>query len=155
MTLGPRLSIHYRSKTLAAWLALLLGSLGLHRLYLRGFADWLAWLHPLPTALGLLGVHRLRSLGQDDMLAWLLVPLLGLMISQAMLLAIVYALTPDDVWQQRYNPGRPAQATGWGPVLAAGLALLVGGTVLMGTIAFGGQKFFEWQLETTPATAPR
>ncbi len=144
---------HYRSKTVVAWLALLLGSLGVHRMYLYGLRDVKAWLHPLPTALGLLGVQRMRALGQDDQLAWLLLPLLGLMLSVVMLQAIVYALTPDDVWQQRYNPDRPAQATGWGPVLAAGLALLVGGTVLMGTIAFSGQKFFEWQLQPSATVA--
>ena len=145
---SPKPPTHYRSKTVVAWLALLLGSLGVHRMYLYGLRDVKAWLHPLPTAVGLLGVQRMRALGQDDQLAWLLIPLLGLVLSAVMLQAIVYALTPDDVWQQRYNPGRPAQATGWGPVLAAGLALLVGGTVLMGTIAFGGQKFFEWQLQS-------
>lgn len=144
---------HYRSKTVAAWLALLLGSLGVHRMYLYGLRDFRAWLHPLPTAVGLLGVERVRALGQDDQLAWLLIPLLGLMLSLAMLFAILYALTPDDVWQQRYNAGRPAQATGWGPVLAAVLALLVGGTVLMGTIAYGGQKFFEWQLQQSALVA--
>ncbi len=153
-TRGPRaLSTHYRSKTLAAWLALLLGSLGLHRLYLRGFGDWLGWLHPVPTALGLLGVHRLQSLGQDDPLAWVLIPVLGLMISQAMLLAIVYALTPDERWDARHNPGQPVTATTWGPVLAAVLGLLVGGAVIMGTIAYSGQKYFEWQLDGA-RTAP-
>jgi len=152
--LSTRLSTHYRSKTLAAWLALVLGSLGLHRLYLRGFGDWLGWLHPLPTALGLLGVHRLRSLGQDDTLAWLLIPLLGLMISQAMLLAIVYALTPDERWDARHNPGQPVSSTTWGPVFAAVLGLLLGGGVLMATIAYSGQKFFEWQLQDTRAAPP-
>ena len=112
-------------------------------------------MHPLPTALGLLGVHRLQSLGQDDMLAWLLIPLLGLMLSQAMLLAIVYALTPDERWDARHNPGQPVTATTWGPVFAAVLGLLVGGGVLMGTIAYSGQKFFEWQLESTRAAQPR
>ena len=147
------MSTHYRSKTLAAWLALLLGSLGLHRLYLRGFGDVLAWLHPVATAVGVLGVHRLRSLGQDDMLAWLLVPVLGLMLSQAMLLAIIYALTPDVRWDARHNPGQPVTATTWGPVFAAVLGLLLGGGVLMGTIAYSGQKFFEWQFQDTQ-TAP-
>lgn len=146
---------HYRSKTVAAWLALLLGSLGVHRMYLYGLRDFRAWLHPLPTAIGLLGVERINALGQDDQLAWLLIPLLGLMLSIAMLFAILYALTPDEAWQQRYNPGRPGQATGWGPVLAAALALLVGGTVLMGTIAYGGQKFFEWQLQQSASAAVR
>lgn len=137
---------HYRSKTVAAWLALLLGTLGLHRLYLHGPRDGLAWLHPLPTVLGLVGVMRLRTLGQDDPLAWLLIPLLGLMISLAMVFAIVYALTPDEKWDAARNPGHAVTATGWGPVLAAIAALLLGGTVLMGTVAYGGQKFFEWQL---------
>ncbi len=148
------MSTYYRSKTLAAWLALLLGSLGLHRFYLRGFGDRLGWLHPLPTALGALGVHRLRNVGQDDPLAWLLVPLLGLMISQAMLTAIYYALTTDERWDARHNPGQPVTSTTWGPVIAAVLALLLGGGVLMGTIAYSGQKFFEWQFDKPRAEAP-
>ncbi len=137
---------HYRSKTLAAWLALLLGALGVHRLYLRGLRDKLAWCYPLPTALGALGLLRMRTLGQDDQLGWLLLPLLGMMISVGMLAAIVHALTPDETWDARHNPGHAVRPTGWGAVLAAVTALLVGGTVLMGTIAFSGQKFFEWQL---------
>jgi hypothetical protein len=137
----------YRSKTVAAWLALTLGTLGLHRMYLYGLGDGWFWLHPLPTAVGLIGVVRMRALGQDDTLSWLLIPVLGLMISLAMLSAIVLALTPDEAWDARHNPGSEIVATSWGPVLAAITALLVGGAVLMGTIAFGGQKFFEWQLE--------
>ena len=151
---GMTIPTHYRSKTIAAWLALTLGTLGLHRLYLRGLRDVWAWLHPLPTAAGLLGVLRLRELGQDDHLAWALIPLLGAMISMAMLLAIVYALTPDEKWDARHNPGHAVTATGWGPVLAAVTALLLGGGVFMGTIAYGGQKFFEWQLETEAQAAP-
>lgn len=145
----------YRSKTIAAWLALGLGTLGLHRLYLHGTGDRLAWLHPVPTAIGLVGVLRMNSLGQDDRLAWLLIPVLGLMISLAMLTAIVYALTPDEKWDARHNPGHAVVPTAWGPVLAAIAALMVGGAVLMGTIAFSGQKFFEWQFEVAPPAAPR
>jgi hypothetical protein len=37
-------------------------------------------------------------------------------------------------------------------VLGAIAALMIGGAVLMGTIAFSGQKFFEWQL-APPAAA--
>jgi hypothetical protein len=137
---------HYRSKTIATWLAILLGTLGIHRFYLHGLGDKLGWLHSLPTAIGLLGVMRMRDIGQDDGLAWVLVPVLGLMISQAMLCAIVYALTPDEKWDARHNPGASTHATAWAPVLGAILALMLGGGVLMGTIAFSGQKFFEWQL---------
>jgi len=136
----------YKSKTLATWLAFAFGSTGVHRLYLHGLHDRLAWLHPLPTALGLLGVWRMRSLGQDDRLAWLLIPLLGLMLSQAMLVAIVWGLTPDEKWDAQRNPGRPPRATRWGPVLGVIAALMIGGAVLMGTIAFAVQKFFESRL---------
>lgn len=138
--------LRYRSKTLATWLALLLGTLGIHRFYLHGAKDLLGWLHPLPTLLGLAGVVRMQNLGQDDRTAWLLIPVFGLMFSLAMLTAIVYALTPDEKWDARHNPGHPGRGTRWGPVLAAIVALLLGGGVLMGTIAFGGQKFFEWQM---------
>ena len=144
---------HYRSKTVAAWLTLALGALGLHRLYLHGRRDRLVWAYPLPTLLGLVGVQRLLALGQDDRLAWLLISLLGLMLSLASLTAIVYALTPDEKWDARHNPGQPVHATGWGPVLAAILALLLGGAAFMGTMAYGGQKFFEWQLAAPVAGA--
>jgi TM2 domain-containing membrane protein YozV len=137
----------YRSKTVATWLAIVLGTLGVHRFYLKGLGDKLGWLHPLVSAVGALGVLRMRNLGQDDGQAWVLIPLLGLMIAQAMLCAIVYGLTPDEKWDARHNPGQLVRATAWAPVLGVILALLVGGAVLMGTIAFSGQKFFEWQLE--------
>jgi hypothetical protein len=143
----------YRSKTLAAWLALLLGALGAHRLYTHGWRDAKAWLHPLPTLLGLLGVARMRMLGQDDQLSWLLIPLLGLMLSQGALCAIVFALTPDARWDARFNPGHAVVQTGWGAVLAAIVGLTIGATLLMSTLAFGSQKFFEWQLEAATSDA--
>lgn len=132
-----------KSKTLATWLALLGGSLGAHRFYLHGWRDTLAWLHPLPALLGLGGVVRMRNLGQDDHAAWLLIPLLGLMLVIGMLSAIVYGLTPDERWAARYGP--PRRPAGWLAVIGVILALLLGGGVLMGTLAFGGQKFFEYQ----------
>ena len=144
----------YRSKTLATWLALTLGPLGVHRFYLHGITDRFGWLFPLPTLAGLVGVQHLRTFGQDDPLAWLLIPVLGLAISAAMLGAILCGLTPDERWDARHNPGQTPRRTGWGPVVAAVLALAIGGAVLMGTVAYGGQKFFEWQLARNP-TAPQ
>ena len=136
----------YRSKAWATWLAVLGGTLGLHRFYLHGWRDRLGWCFPLPTLLGLAGVQRMNAFGQDDRAAWVLIPLLGLMISLAMLTAILYGLTPDERWAQRHNPGQPVQATGWLPVLGVIVALLLGASVFMGTVAFGMQHFFEWQL---------
>jgi hypothetical protein len=141
----------YRSKTLATWLALLGGAVGAHRFYLHGLADIRAWLHLPPTVLGLWGVQRVQQLGQDDRLSWLLLPLLGLMISLAALAAIVYGLTPDEAWNAKRNPGLAPRATAWGPVLGVIAALIIGATALMATVAFSGQRFFEWQIEASRA----
>jgi hypothetical protein len=151
MSPEPRPPIRHRGKTWAAWLALTGGSLGLHRFYLHGFGDVLAWLHPLPTLAGWIGVLRLRTLGQDDPAAWLLIPLLGLMLTQAMLCAIVIGLTPDERWAARW--GTPRRPSGWAAVLAVVLALLLGGGVLMGTLAYGGQKYFEYEAEQAATAA--
>ena len=136
-----------RSKSVATWLAVIGGTLGLHRFYLRGWRDRWGWLYPLPTLLGLAGLQRVRAFGQDDMVSWVLIPLLGFSLSAAMLTAIVYGLTPDEKWAAHHNPGQPVQPTGWTPVLGVIVALLVGATVFMGTVAFSGQRFFEWQLQ--------
>lgn len=138
-----------RSKALAAWCALLLGSLGLHRIYLYGPRDLLAWLHLPPTLAGWVGLQRLLQLGQDDRWAWALVPLFGLMLSLGAFFAILYGLTPDERWGARHNPGQPVVETRWGPVLAAILGLLLGGGILMGSITYGVQMFFQWELEAS------
>jgi hypothetical protein len=139
-----------RSKTLATWAALLGGSLGLHRFYLHGLRDRWGWLHPWPTLVGLYGVVRMRELGQDDRLAWVLIPLLGLMLAGTMLAAIVYGLTPDEKWNARFNPGAPAPASGWAALIGVVLARAVGGGVLMATIAFSAQRYFESQSDAPP-----
>lgn len=136
-----------KSKTLATWIALVGGSLGLHRFYLFGFRDVWGWLHPLPTLLGLYGVQRILDFGQDDHLSWALVPLLGTMIAASMLAAIVYGLTSDEKWDRRFNPHDGVSQSGWGAVIGVVLALLIGAGVLMATIAFSGQRFFEYQIE--------
>lgn len=137
----------YKSKTLATWLALLLGSLGLHRFYLHGFRDLLAWLHPWPTLAGVHGVLRMLAYGQDDRLSWVLVPLLGLMLVQAMLCAIIYGLTPDERWNARFNPSGRQHRTGWAAVIGVIVGLMVGAGILMATIAYGMQRYFEVQIE--------
>jgi hypothetical protein len=149
------LAMRNRSKTLATWLAVVGGSLGLHRFYLHGAKDVWAWLHPWPTLLGLAGVIRMRGLGQDDHAAWLLIPVLGVMLSIGMLSAIVIGLTPDERWAARFHPDHtsPVSASGWGAVIGVIVALMIGGGVLMGTLAFGGQKYFEYQRELSEKQA--
>lgn len=141
--------MNYKSKTIATWLALLLGSFGMHRIYLFGLGDRLAWLHPLPTLLGLYGIQRMDLLGQDDRLSWLLMPLLGLMLVNAMICGIVYGLTPDEQWDARHNPGLPPRQTGWLAVIGVITCVMVGGICLMTTIAFSAQRYFENQVTVT------
>jgi hypothetical protein len=135
----------YKSKTFATWLALIGGSVGLHRFYLHGFRDVWGWLFVLPSAIGLYGVQRMRHLGMDDRIAWALIPFLGAMLAATMLNAIVYGLTPDDKWNARFNPEGPEHRTNWGTVLGVAIALIVGGGVLMATIAFSAQRYFEYR----------
>ena len=142
----------YKSKTLATWLALVGGALGLHRFYLKGLGDPWGWLFPMPTLLGLYGIARARQFGQDDHWSWLLMPLLGVVLSVAMLTAIVYGLMPDEKWNARYNPVGRASHSGWAAVIGAMLSLLIGGGVLMATLAFSGQRYFEYQVEATRPT---
>jgi hypothetical protein len=149
---APALS-RRKSKTWAAWLALLLGGLGAHRLYLYGWRDRKAWLYVPPTLLGLAGAVRMRNLGLDDGLSMLMVPWVGLSLSVAMLAAITMALMPDEKWDARHNAGQPGRAAGWGAVFAAVVGLFTGAVLLLSTIAFGGQRFFEWQLEAAAAAA--
>ena len=100
--------------------------------------------------IGAWGLGRVSDFGQDDQLAWLLIPVLGFMVAGTMLQAIVYGLTPDERWHERHNAGRDissARPSGWGAIIGVILALLVGATVLMSTIAFSGQRYFEYQVE--------
>ncbi|HEU4458173.1 MAG TPA: hypothetical protein VFR90_03545 [Methylibium sp.] len=130
-----------RSKTLATWLAVLAGALGGHRFYLHGARDVAGWAHVPAALLGAWGVARMLSLGHDDRLAWLLIPLLGAAISAGMVAALVYGLTPDERWNARHGEGR----SGWLAVFGVLAALIVGATVLISTIAFASQRYFEAQ----------
>ena len=151
------------SKSLATWIAIIGGSLGLHHFYLHGWRSRLGWLYPIPSVVGLAGVLRMRDLGVDDRLSWALIPWLGLTISIGMFCAILMGLTTDAKWARLYagDPTQPiVQATreededspppgmvhtGWAPTLGVIVALMLGSGVLVGTIAFTVQKIFELQ----------
>lgn len=147
----PQARPRMKSKTLAAWLAFLGGPLGLHRFYLHGWGDLLGWLLPIPTALGIYGIQRVQEFGQDDVLSWLLVPLLGFTIAGCALTAIVYGLASREAWNARHNPGAAADAeaggTRWATIFAIAAALMIGAGVLMASIAFSFQRYFEHQVE--------
>jgi len=139
-----------KNKTTAAWLAFIGGPLGLHRFYLHGLGDMLGWLLPIPTALGVYGIERIRQFGLDDQLSWLFVPMLGFTFAACALQAIVYGLMDAGKWNARFNPGAaadaPAGRTHWLTVCAVALSLLVGAGVLMASIAFSLQHYYEYQI---------
>jgi hypothetical protein len=150
-----------KNKTIAAWLAFLGGPLGLHRFYLHGLTDIWGWLLPIPTALGLYGIERVQKLGLDDAWSWVLIPLLGFTMAGCALAAIVYGLTSAEKWNARFNgtpptttddglpqpPTLAAGQTNWFTIAAVACALLVGTTVLMSSIVFSFQRYFEYQIE--------
>lgn len=140
-----------KNKTLATWLAFWTGPLGLHRFYLYGFKDMLAWLLPIPTALGLYGLERVQQFGQDDTLSWALIPLLGFTLAGCAMNAIIYGLTPTEKWNARFNPqadvASPAGRTQWATIIGIVTALLLGTTVLMASLVFSFQRYFEYQIE--------
>jgi len=140
-----------KNKTLAAWLAFLGGPLGLHRFYLHGLTDLLGWFLPIPTALGIYGIERVQRYGVDDQWSWVLIPLLGFTIAGCALTAIVYGLMTREKWNARFNRTADVDAapgaTNWFTIAAVVLSLLVGTTVLMASIAFSFQRYFEYQIE--------
>lgn len=139
-----------KNKTIAAWLAFIGGQLGLHRLYLYGWSDLLAWAHPIVAALGWWGVERVQKYGQDDQLAWVLIPLLGFILAGTALTAIYYGLMSPEKWNTRHNPAVPdasAGSTSWLTIGAIVFALLFGTISLMSSIVFSFQRYFEYQVE--------
>jgi TM2 domain len=140
-----------KSKTTAAWLAFVGGALGAHRFYLHGARSRLAWLLPIPTGLGTWGIWRARTYGLDDMLSWVLIPFLGFTLAACALNAIVFGLSSPEDWNQKYNPGAPPEHpsghTHWGTIGAIVLSLLIGTTILMSSIVFSFQRYFEYQIE--------
>ena len=140
-----------KNKTLAAWFAFLGGPLGLHRFYLFGIWDTLGWLLPIPTALGIYGVQRVQEFGLDDVSSWLLIPLAGFCFAGCALNAIIYALMTQEAWNAKFNPEAQSDApqgqTNWLTIGAIVLSLLIGTTVLMSSIVFSIQRYFEYQIE--------
>ncbi len=136
-----------KNKTLATWLALLLGAFGLHRFYLHGTRDAIAWVMPIPTALGVYGFERVAEYGLDDVLSWWLLPLLGFHLAAVCLTAIVYWLMPQERWNLRFNPEADAEAiagaTSWTTIFAVIISLMLGTVFLLSAFAYAFQRYFE------------
>ena len=146
-----------KNKTLAVWLTLITGPLGLHRLYLQKRFDAISCLLLLPTLVGAYGVLRARDIGLDDHLSWVLIPWVGLSVAASSLTAIVYGLMEREKWNARFNQTQTVECaagtTGWLTIGGVIAALLLGATVLLSSIAFSFQRYFEYQAEDAPGVA--
>jgi hypothetical protein len=80
-----------------------------------------------------------------------LIPLLGFTIAGCALMAIIYGLTTREKWNARFNRSAsedsPAGGTGWFTIAAVACSLLIGTAVLMASIAYSFQHYFEYQIE--------
>jgi hypothetical protein len=72
MSTAASISPRFRSKTLTAALAFLVGSLGAHRFYLFGKRDPYGWAHVLGTLMGIPGVMLLVASERASILGWML-----------------------------------------------------------------------------------
>lgn len=146
-----------KNKTIAVWITLLAGPLGLHRLYLYKRFDGLSWLQLITTLIGTSGVLRARDIGLDDHMSWLLIPWVGLSAAAAALTAIVYGLMDTEKWNTRFNPALAkddsAGESSWLTIGGVVIALLLGATALLSSLAFSFQRYFEYQAEETPVAA--
>lgn len=121
----------HRNKTLATFLALALGAIGVHRFYLRGAHDRLGLLHV--CCLPLMGI--VYGVGRGPNIFWVLLPLLISAII-GFIEALVIGVTPDEKWDARHNAGSGQTShTSWVVALLLVLTMLVGTTVLIGTIS--------------------
>jgi TM2 domain len=121
---------HY-NKTLASFLAVTLGGLGAHRLYLRGIQDRWGWLHLSCLPLSVL----LFKLPHPTVHNFSAAPLI-ISILLGFLQALVMGLTSDEKWDQKYNAGSGKKSDSrWPLALLMVLTFMMGATGLIAAIA--------------------
>ena len=145
-TRAPSAAARFRSKTLTALLAFLLGSVGAHRFYLYGRRDAWGWAHVVGTALGIPGVVMLIASHRTSALGWVLAVAGAASLLAAFLAAIVYGLRPDEKWDGQFNAGLARRSrSGWGVVFVVIFSLFIGALGLMAGLAVTFQTYFESQ----------
>jgi len=121
----------HKNKTVATFLAALLGSIGAHRFYLCGWKDKAGWLHfvTLPISLILGNLY----FGLPALLTYSLL-VLSLLVS--VVEALVLGLTPDEKWDARYNPASgKASDSSWLLALILVLTTAIGAGILIAVLA--------------------
>lgn len=124
------MAVAHKNKTVATLLALLLGTLGAHRFYLKGAVDRIGLLHvcSLPVTGILYGAVKPHPF-------YVVLPLL-LSFIVGCIAALVIGLMSDEKWDARYNAGSGRSSrSNWTLPLLLVLTVMVGAIVLIGTIA--------------------
>lgn len=137
-------ALTHKSKTLTAGLAMLFGTLGLHRFYLYGLRDPFGWAHIVGSACGVAGWGLLVTSELSSTAGWVLTILGAISLFSAFLAAIVYGLRPDERWDQQFNPGATNRSrSGWTAVIIVSVSLFVGAMLMMVGFAVAFQTYFE------------
>jgi hypothetical protein len=121
----------FKSKALAAVLALVWGGAGLHRFYLNGMKDRWGWLYAasLPASGFLFALHP-----DWPLLAYAAPAVLSLLV--ASLETFVIGLTSDEKWDEKYNAKSELKTDSHWPIPAMMvLNLFYGATLLLTVIA--------------------
>ena len=125
------MSTAHKNKTLATFLALILGGLGAHRFYLRGPIDKLGLMHlcSVPIAGMVYGLAP-----ETDGFFKLLPIVISYVVG--FIEALVIGLTADEKFDATYNAGSgQASSSRWILAVLLVTTMVVGSTTLIGTIA--------------------
>ncbi|MBN4665514.1 hypothetical protein HUS70_13125 [Pandoraea nosoerga] len=137
-------AVAYKSKTLTAGLAMLFGTLGLHRFYLYGLRDRFGWAHVVGSACGVAGWGLLVTSELRSPAGWVLAILGAISLFSAFLAAIVYGLRPDERWDAQFNTSAHRKSrSGWTAVIIVAVSLFVGAMLMMVGLAVAFQTYFE------------
>jgi TM2 domain-containing membrane protein YozV len=140
-------SPRFRSKTLTAALAFLLGSLGAHRFYLYGWRDVYGWAHLVFTLLAIPGILLLVASERTSTLGWILAVPGAISLFAAFLAALVYGLRPDEKWDAQFNAQTQQRSrSGWTVIFVVIFSLFIGAMLLMASLAVSFQTYFESQV---------
>lgn len=121
----------HKNKTIATLLSALLGSIGIHRFYLKGRRDQWGWLHFISLPVSLLLTSLLFNL---PLLATMSPLVLSFLAS--LLEALMLGLKSDEAWDVLYNPKSDKKSeSSWPLALILVLTLGIGAMTLIAVLA--------------------
>jgi TM2 domain-containing membrane protein YozV len=121
----------YKNKTLAALLASVGGTLGMHRFYLQGSQDKWAWLHLMSLPVSALVYYLSRDLHPF----FTALPVILSMLA-GFLTCLIIGTTSDEKWDASYNQNSlKKSATSWPIAVILVLTLGIGASALIAVIA--------------------